>query len=253
MDTLGMKRSIFKACALLLGLFALLTGSGCKPVAQVSQIAASATADKPAAQAVNSVMVDSVNYMHERGAQYTLYDLSQTPPAAVGGAIVNMLGTGGEKGCCLNLPTAWKPGMKVQLKWEEADRKQTFPEKYERILEIPKYAHPADLYVVFYPNHEVEVVVSAGEPGSASWQGRIKQAPWDFCVANNGRKTCKLAVPKLFDTDGMQGFCTSTKAPDFPKENFDGELLCASAMRQCMDDFEDEPYCKGILWGAMRK
>lgn len=239
----------FNRWALLHLCLSLMLLAGCKPVAVFAESGAS----KPEETNANSsVMSDSVNYMHERGVKYTLYDLSTNPPTAIGGAIVYMLGTGGEKGCCLSLPKTWRPGIKVRLVWDESDRQQTYPEKYTRDLEVPRYEEPADLYVVFYPKNEVEVVVSMGEPGHPDWRGRIKQTPWENCLAHHERKVCKAALPKQFDTNSV-GFCTYTKSDDYPKENDDGDLVCASAMHQCMVDYEDEPFCKGILWGPRKK
>ena len=142
-----------------------------------------------------SVMIDSVSYRHDRSMSYTLYDMSTTPPKAVGGSIVDRLASGGDKGCCLSLPTRWRPGLKVQVQWEEGDRERMYPEIHKRTLDIPRYTQPSDLYVVFYPEHEVEVVVSVGEPGHPDWAGRIKQTPWDYCVAQLGRKPCSTASP----------------------------------------------------------
>jgi hypothetical protein len=180
---------------------------------------------------------------------YTLFDLSKTPPAAVGGEIVGRLAAGGSKGCCLALPNTWRPGIKVRVDWTESDREQTFPEKYTRELEIPRYEQAADLYVVFYPGHEVEVVVSHGEPGHAQWAGRVKSTPWYYCVANSGRKACKDALPKMFDANESQGFCTYLKEENRPNK----DDLCAVAMFECMRDYEDEPFCKKTLWGPRRK
>lgn len=206
--------------------------------------------DKPAASTTAAVTVDSVNYMHERAVEYTLYDLSQTPPKAIGGSFVDSLGSGGEKGCCIALPKIWRPQMKVRVDWKESDQKQTY-EKQTRELEIPKYDSPADLYVVFYPSPErdVEVVVSAAEPGHPEWRGRIKKTPWDHCVETNGRKPCFLALPKMFDTVSSQGSCTYMREEHFP----DAENLCSFALSECMRDFEDEAFCKGIVMGPRRK
>ena len=226
--------------------------AGCKPVA--SMMTSLASAPKTSAQgssadeANSSVMSDSVNYMHERGVKFTLYDLSTTPPTAIGGSIVEMLGTGGDKGCCLSLPKTWRPGIKLRLVWDEADREQTYPEKYTRDFEVPRYDEPADLYVVFYPKNEVEIVVSKGEPGHPQWKGRIKATPWENCLAQNERKVCKRATARFFDTASV-GFCTYLKEENRP----DQDDLCFTAMHQCMQDFEDEPFCKGILWGARKK
>lgn len=224
-----------------------IAAAGCKPL---DSNAAGSPAENSSSDK-GSVMTDSANYRHDRSMEYTLYDLSQQPPRAIGGSIVDRLATGGSKGCCIALPTTWRPGMKVRVQWEEADRKQIYPEKYSRDLEIPRYDTPADLYVVFYPEHEVEVVVSAASPGHPEWQGRIKQTPWEQCVESHGLKPCKAVLPKRFDTASSQGFCTYLEeewAGD--KEN---QGLCNLAMRECMLDYDDEAFCKKILWGPRRK
>ena len=233
---------------MLLCLVAVLVG--CKPVTPMTNVGASASSAHAnhAADANSSVMSDSVNYMHDRGVKYTLYDLSTTPPTAIGGSIVDMLGTGGEKGCCLSLPKKWRPGIKLRLVWDEADRQQTYPEKYTRDFEVPKYDEPADLYVVFYPKNEVEIVVSKGEPGHPDWKGRVKETPWESCLAHHERKVCKRATAKFFDT-GAVGLCTYMKEENVP----DAEDNCAYAMHTCMRDYEDEPFCRGILWGPRKK
>ena len=222
---------------------------GCKPSEQADQMNQDATASKmsPAGDTV-SVMTDGVNYMHERAVKYTLYDLSQAPPKPVGGAIVDMLIAGGEKGCCMNLPKAWRPGMKVRVVWAEADRQQTFPGEHTRDLEIPRYDEAADLYLVFYGQQDVEVVVSKAEPGHPDWRGRIKKTPWENCLNHQDRKVCRAALPKQFDTSA-QGFCTYLRDEKDP----DTDVLCMTAMQQCMLDYEDEVFCNGILWGSRKK
>lgn len=195
-----------------------------------------------------SVTVDSVNYMHKRGVQYTVYDLGKSPPLAVGGAIVYMLGTGGEKGCCVALPKVWRPGMKLRVVWSEGDRDQIFPGEHTRDLEIPRYDMPADLYVVFYDGQKVELVVSLGEPGHPQWKGSVKETPWEACLAHNERKICKAALPKQFDTNA-RGICTYFHQEKRP----DAELNCQVLMQQCMRDYEDEHFCNGILWGEYKK
>lgn len=225
----------------------MVLASGCKPTSQIQQMSPGAAASG-SAQESSSVMTDSVNYMHERGLKYTLYDLSKTPPTAIGGAIVYMLGSGGEKGCCIALPKTWRPGIKVRVQWHESDRTQIYPQEYNRDLEVPRYDQPADLYVVFHSKNEVELVVSQAEPGHPEWQGRIKQTPWEHCLAGNERKVCKAALPKMFDTSA-RGVCTYFKREKLA----DADVLCATLMKQCMDDFEDKSYCESILWGEFKE
>lgn len=221
--------------------------SGCKPSGSVhgKENSGATRAEPESAEGQSSsVMTDSVNYMVERAVRYTLYDLSQRPPVAVGGAMVRMLGTGGEKGCCISLPAAWRPGMKVRVDWDEADREVIFPEKHSKELEIPRYDAPADLYVIFYPGHQVEVVASVGEPGHPLWAGKIKATPWDNCLARNERKVCKAALPKQFDAEGQRGYCHRAKANGWP----DFELHCSFLLQQCIQDYEDENLCRETLW-----
>ena len=233
--------------------------SACQPHASPLAAKVDAVAG-PASEAakgdVVSVMTDSVNYQYDRAIKYTLYDLSTVKPTAVGGAIAVALASGGGKDCCLALPRVWRAGTKVRIEWAEAT-KEILPEKYSKDLEIPHYDEPADLYVVFYPAHEVEVLTSGVDPTSPAWAGRIKQTPWNDCVAKHGRKPCFWALPKQFDTDSAQGFCTylkddKDKESDQKKKDEDDDL-CAGETRQCMTDYEDEKFCKNILWGPRRK
>ncbi|MEN3363941.1 MAG: hypothetical protein V7606_1215 [Burkholderiales bacterium] len=224
-----------------------IAATGCRPLNSIA-VATAATSSSPGDA---SVMTDSVNYRHDRSMEYTLYDLSQQPPRAIGGSIVDRLATGGAKGCCIALPTTWRPGLKVRVQWEEADREQIYPEKYTRDLEIPRYDTPADLYVVFHAEHEVEVLVSAASPGHPEWQGRISKTPWEQCMESHGLKLCKAVLPKQFDTESSQGFCTYLKeewAGDREKQD-----LCEVAAIRCMRDYEDEQFCNKILWGPRRK
>jgi len=247
MDSEKFNRQLIGTVVLVLGLFL----PGCQPVAEAAKAKLAVTAKDEAPKAddaMASVMIDSVNYVVDRAVEYRLYDVSGNKKAPIGGSIVTPLVGGGAKGCCIALPPEWRPGQKVRVEWEESDRKETFPEHYIRELEIPRYEKPADLYVVFYPEHEIEVVVSVAEPGHPEWAGRIKQSPWNQCVADFGRKVCKRATPKLFDTASAQGFCVYLKEEARP----DGQRLCDSAMSRCMQDFEDEDYCKSILWGPLR-
>lgn len=242
-----MNTSIQRLSQCLLMMLCLTWLSACKPVAPAGQGLTAAAASEADAE-TRSVTSDSVNYTLDLAMEYTLYDLSKTPPQAVGGGIVDSLVAGGQKGCCLSLPKTWRPGMKVRLDWSESDRERIYEQRTKE-LEIPRYDQPADLYVVFYPNHEVEVVVSPAEPGHPDWRGRIKDSPWGHCLATHERKVCKRATAKLFDTGTLQGYCPRAKRNGW--DNYETE--CTFLMQECMQDYEDEQFCKGVLWGGDKK
>lgn len=195
--------------------------------------------------AMAGVMVDSVNYLHDRGMKYTLYDVTRGERQPVGGSIVDPLGSGGAKECCLNLPRTWHAGIKLRVEWQDSDYERTYPEVLVKELELPRYDHPADVYVVFYPRHEVEVIVSPAEPGHPEWAGRIKETPWDLCVAEHGRKVCKRAIPKAGLTPEER-----TKLCSYfhyhPDQFPDGGDRCQKLVDQCLYDYEDEEMCSKI-------
>ena len=219
----------------LLGLLCL-TLLACEPQAGADN---ASEAEKPTST-VAGVMVDSVNYMHDRGMKYTLYDVSGGEKKPVGGSIVDPLGSGGAKECCFNLPRAWHAGIKLRVEWQDSDYERTYPEVLVKELELPRYDHPADVYVVFYPKHEVEVLVSPAEPGHPEWAGRIKETPWDLCVAEHGRKVCKRAIPKAgLSLREMRGFChIDTLEPG----------QCERLLNACIQDYEDEEMCTKLVW-----
>ena len=103
----------------------------------------------------------------------------------------------------MSLPVVWRPGIRLWVESQGSDFERTYPELHAREVELPRYDKPAGVYVVFYPDHEVQMLVSPAEPGHPGWAGRIKQTPWAACVAEHGRKVCKRAIPK----PGNEGFC----------------------------------------------
>ncbi|MBY0446498.1 MAG: DUF3304 domain-containing protein, partial [Burkholderiales bacterium] len=133
------------------------------------------------------------NYQHDLDVQYTLKDASNN---AVGGSIVGLLEGPGAKNCCTLLPKKWRPGLKYHLSWEEGSAKEISPIRQERTLELPRYSAPGDLYVLFYPNHEVELIASPVEPGHANWAGREKAGALAACVARLPEKECRKHLPK---------------------------------------------------------
>ena len=213
--------------------------AGCEPAAS----------SKPAGVTVS---VDAVNYMHDWEVKYTLTDLRTNEP--VGGAIVGPLEGPGGKGCCVTLPQRWQPGIKLRVEWGVAD-KEVRPEKYQRDLELPRYETPGDVYVLFYPAQQVEVRVSAVEPGQPGWAGRIKLPAWPACVQRLGEKTCRKMMPKYaIGSDeqfaaNMRKNCTPEKLDEYeklaPHLNDANRTACKEIQADCRSNWNiDKKMCE---------
>lgn len=67
--------------------------------------------------------------------------------------------------CCTSIPRIWHPGMKVRVRWNMPIGRQDVIK--EKIVEIEKYERPGSIYLHFFPNDEVRVIVSnIGGPSS---------------------------------------------------------------------------------------
>lgn len=81
------------------------------------------------------------------------------------GGNMDAWGAGGAGVCCTSIPRVWYPGMKVLVRWNMPDGiKDVIKEK---TVEIEKYDEPGSIYMHFFPNDEVRVVVSI-YPGYSS-------------------------------------------------------------------------------------
>ncbi len=74
-------------------------------------------------------------------------------------------GVGGAEICCASIPRVWYPGMKVLVRWD-------MPVGHEhivktKIVEVEKYETTGSIFMHFFPNDEVRVVVSPFEPSSS--------------------------------------------------------------------------------------
>ena len=75
-----------------------------------------------------------------------------------GGGNMARWGAGGANICCASIPRVWHLGMNVLVRWN-------MPEGHtdvikEKMVEIEKYDRPGDIYMHFFENDEVRVVVS---------------------------------------------------------------------------------------------
>ena len=75
-----------------------------------------------------------------------------------GGGGMSAWGAGGANICCTSIPNVWHPGMMVLVRWSvRIDGIDVWKEK---TVEVEKYDEPGSLFMHFFPNDEVRVVVS---------------------------------------------------------------------------------------------
>jgi len=122
------------------------------------------------------------------GTSVTGYNHSKIQPIftfTVNGAMgsnLNQESGGGASSCCVSIPERWRPGLKATVVWVY-DRDQgdpnPVPPPQEKVVEIPEYKHGGRVWVHFYDNHEVKIVVSPCSIGhpfhSMSEQDKL---PW---------------------------------------------------------------------------
>ena len=82
-----------------------------------------------------------------------------------GGGTMSAWGAGGANICCTSIPRVWYPGMKVLVRWDMPVG-HTHVVK-EKIVEVEKYDETGSIYLHFFPNDEVRVIVSV-YPGYSS-------------------------------------------------------------------------------------
>lgn len=70
--------------------------------------------------------------------------------------------------CCATLPVIWHPGLKVSVTWDmPAGREHVYKTK---TVDVEKYGTPGSLYLHFFPDDEIRVVVTM-------WAGDSKEHP----------------------------------------------------------------------------
>jgi hypothetical protein len=95
-----------------------------------------------------------------------------------GGGGMSRWGAGVANICCTSIPRAWYPGMKVLVRWDMPEGLKHIVK--EKSVEIEKYNRPGDIYMHFFANDEVRVVVSRDGPGSPDYPIRHSGDPKDI-------------------------------------------------------------------------
>ena len=94
------------------------------------------------------------------------------------GGNVGRYSGGGSSVCCVTYPRKWSPALKVKVKWERSDcerqrhlctLERALQHKWpknkflEKTIPIPEFTTPGEVYVLFFPQDEVQVhIVSHG-------------------------------------------------------------------------------------------
>ena len=107
----------------------------------------------------------NVGYIHSYAVQETIHGQFSR-------GMVNGLSCGGTVAAGYPVPRTWTPGMKVKVRWKPNGR-----DYIEKTTTIPRYDAIGMLYVHFFPNDEVRVVVSNYYPES-----RYHPIPFDSSV-----------------------------------------------------------------------
>ncbi|MYN41257.1 DUF3304 domain-containing protein [Duganella sp. FT109W] len=94
-----------------------------------------------------------------------------------GGAGMARWGAGGPDVCCAYIPRAWHPGIKVLVRWDMPVEIEHIVK--EKVVEIEEYDRPGDVYLNFFPNDEVRVVVSVNGPRNPDFPIRHAGKPKD--------------------------------------------------------------------------
>ena len=75
-----------------------------------------------------------------------------------GGANMGRWGAGHGDICCTSIPSVWHPGVNVLVRWDMPEGHEHIVK--EKMVEVEKYNEPGDIYMHFFPNGEIRVVVS---------------------------------------------------------------------------------------------
>jgi len=79
-----------------------------------------------------------------------------------GGGNMSAWGAGHAGVCCASIPRVWPPGLKAHVRWNMPIGRQDVIK--EKIVEIEKYDETGSIYLHFFPNDEIRVVVSSVYP-----------------------------------------------------------------------------------------
>lgn len=75
-----------------------------------------------------------------------------------GGGTMSAWGAGVANICCTSIPSVWSPGIEVLVRWDMPEGRTHVVK--EKVVEVERYEEPGSIYMHFFPNDKVRVVVS---------------------------------------------------------------------------------------------
>jgi hypothetical protein len=108
------------------------------------------------------------------GVNYTENGIQEFTVDGAWGANVGAYSGGGGFVCCVIYPKVWAPGFAVKVKWQrsaerEADGTGWRIISLERLVQVEKYEIEGNVYVLFLPDDQVKVYISAVGVGSSKF------------------------------------------------------------------------------------
>lgn len=113
---------------------------------------------------------------------HTGYYIDSATVDGAGGGNMDSWGIGIANICCISIPRVWYSGMKVLVRWDMPEGHKHIVK--EKIVEVEKYEETGSIYMHFFPNDEVRVVVSPVIPGSPEYPIRHLGKPDEVPSSN---------------------------------------------------------------------
>jgi len=129
------------------------------------------------------------------------------------GGVVGESGGGGGIMCCIKIPRKWYKGLKAEIRWQvqhiirsnnpEIEDTAEAAGMYQAQVPVEAYEKPDDLYVHFFSDGRVRVVVSGTSP---SWEGHPIQRrdARENLLATAGTRVSALFSEKEIDESRRQ-------------------------------------------------
>ena len=124
----------------------------------LSSCAAQQKVEDPTAGAQVGVVNHTSKYIYSSSIDGIPNGDLPTVSGAAGGNM-SAWGVGGAGICCASIPRVWYPGMKVLVRWNMPEGVKDVVK--EKIVEVEKYDEPGSIYLHFFPNDEVRVVITS--------------------------------------------------------------------------------------------